>query len=209
MEEVMKKLILVYLITTIVSVGQTVYKVEPGSKGNSIILEIENASTEETINGIRVNLANQISSLRFRKTEQKIEQITKTEEAEFMFDVEREVTPNKIDTIKFIVTGTNGVMEEKEILISYTIPAEFKLEQNYPNPFNPTTKIEYQLPKDGRVTIKVFNVLGQEVRTLLDEVKSAGYYTIEFKSNGLSSGIYFYSLFTENYKMIKKMVLLK
>ncbi|MBS3945057.1 MAG: T9SS type A sorting domain-containing protein, partial [Melioribacter sp.] len=149
------------------------------------------------------------SSLRFRKTEQKIERIEKRVEAEFMFDVEREVASNKIDTLKFIVTGANGIMEEKEILIGYTIPAEFKLEQNYPNPFNPSTKIEYQLPKDGRVTIKVFNVLGQEVRTLLDEVKSAGYYTIEFKSNGLSSGIYFYSLFTENYKMIKKMVLLK
>lgn len=205
----MKKLLIVFLLTAIINIGQTVYKVEPGSKGNSIILEIENASNEETINGIRVNLANQISSLRFRKTEQKIEQIEKRAEAEFMFDVEREVTSNKIDTLKFIVTGSNGIMEEKEILVGYTIPAEFKLEQNYPNPFNPTTKIEYQLPKDGRVTIKVFNVLGQEVRTLLDEVKSAGYYTIEFKSNGLSSGIYFYSLFTENYKMIKKMVLLK
>ncbi len=205
----MKKLLIVFLLTAIINIGQTVYKVEPGSKGNSIILEIENASNEETINGIRVNLANQISSLRFRKTEQQIKQIEKRAETEFIFDVEREVTSNKIDTLKFIVTGANGIMEEKEILIGYTIPTVYKLEQNYPNPFNPTTKIEYQLPKDERVTIKVFNILGQEVRTLLDEVKSAGYYTLEFKSNSLSSGIYFYSLYTENYKMIKKMVLLK
>ncbi len=205
----MKKLILVYLLTTIVAIGQTVYKVEPGSKGNTIILEIENAGSEQILNEIRVNLANQISSLRFRKTEERIKRIEKRAEAEFIFDVEREVASNKIDTLKFIVTEANGILEEKEILIGYTIPSEYKLEQNYPNPFNPTTKIEYQLPKDGRVTIKIFNVLGQEVRTLLDEVKSAGYYTLEFKSNSLSSGIYFYSLFTENYKMIKKMVLLK
>ena len=205
----MKKLIIVFLFTTIVSVGQTIYKVEPGSKGNTIILEIENAGSEQILNGIRVNLASQISSLRFRKTEERIERIEKRAEAEFMFDVEREASLNKIDTLKFIVTGSNGIMEEKEILIGYTIPAVFKLEQNYPNPFNPSTKIEYQLPKDGRVAIKVFNVLGQEVRTLVDEIKEAGYYTIEFNSNGLSSGIYFYSLFTGNYKMIKKMVLLK
>lgn len=205
----MKKLIIVFLLTTIITIGQTVYKVEPGSKGNTILLEIENESEAQSINGIRVNLANQISSLLFRKTEERIERIEKRAEAEFKFDVEREVSSNKIDTLKFIVTGSNGIIEEKEILIGYTIPTVFKLEQNYPNPFNPSTKIEYQLPADGRVTIKVFNVLGQEVRTLLDEVKSAGYYTIEFKCNGLSSGIYFYSLFTENYRMIKKMVLLK
>ncbi|MBS3944545.1 MAG: T9SS type A sorting domain-containing protein, partial [Melioribacter sp.] len=85
----------------------------------------------------------------------------------------------------------------------------FKLEQNYPNPFNPSTKIEYQLPKDGRVTIKVFNVLGQEVRTLLDEVKSAGYYTVEFNAKGLPSGVYIYGITTGEYSLFKKMILIK
>lgn len=205
----MKKLMIVFFLTTIVTIGQTVYKVEPGSKGNTIILEIENASNEQTISGITVNLTKQNSSLHFNKTEQKIEHLSKSVETEFIFDVEREVATNRIDTLKFIVTGNNGILEEKVILIGYTIPTEFKLAQNYPNPFNPTTKIEYQLPKDGRVIIKVFNVLGQEVRTLVDEIKEAGYYNIEFNSFGLSSGVYFYSLFTENYQSIKKMVLLK
>ncbi|NMB80485.1 MAG: T9SS type A sorting domain-containing protein [Ignavibacteria bacterium] len=205
----MKKLIIVFFLTTIVTIGQKVYKVEPGSKGNVIILEIENASNEQTISGITVNLTKQISSLHFTKTEQKIEHLSKNVEAEFEFDVERDVSTNRIDTLKFIVTGNNGILEEKVILIGYTIPTEFKLSQNFPNPFNPATKIEYQLPKDGRVIIKVFNVLGQEVRTLVDEIKEAGYYNIEFNSFGLSSGVYFYSLSTENYQSIKKMVLLK
>lgn len=209
MEEEMKKLIIVFFLTTIVTIGQKVYKVEPGSKGNVIILEIENASNEQTISGITVNLTKQISSLHFTKTEQKIEHLSKNVEAEFEFDVERDVSTNRIDTLKFIVTGNNGILEEKVILIGYTIPTEFKLSQNFPNPFNPATKIEYQLPKDGRVIIKVFNVLGQEVRTLVDEIKEAGYYNIEFNSFGLSSGVYFYSLSTENYQSIKKMVLLK
>ena len=205
----MKRLIIVFLFPTIVSIGQTIYKVEPGSKGNSIILEIENESDAQTINGITVNLTKRIPSLRFRKVEKKIGHLAKTEEAEFVFDVEREVASNKIDTLKFIVTGDNGIMEEKEILIGYTVPTEFKLEQNYPNPFNPSTKIEYQLPKDGGVTIKVFNILGQEVRTLLSEVKLAGYYAVEFNAKGFPSGVYIYGIITGEYRSFKKMVLLK
>lgn len=205
----MKKLIILLLLTAIVTNGQTVYKLEPGSKGNSIILEIENGRNEQSIIGIKVHLINPISTLRFRNTEERIERIEKRADAEFVFDVEREVSSSRIDTLKFIVTGNNGILEEKAILIGYIIPTEFKLAQNYPNPFNPTTKIEYQLPKDGRVKIKVFNVLGQEVRTLLDEVKLAGYFSLELNAQGLSSGVYFYSLFAENYKSIKKMVLLK
>lgn len=205
----MKKLIIVFLFTTITSTGQTVYKVEPGSKGNTIILEIENADSEQILNGITINLSNQISSLRFRKTEERIERIEKRAEAEFKFDVGREVSSNKIDTLRFIVTGSDGIIEEKEILIGYTVPTVFNLEQNYPNPFNPSTKIEYQLPKDGRVTIKVFNILGQEVKTILDETRVAGYYAEDFNAKGLPSGVYIYGIITGEYRSFKKMILLK
>jgi hypothetical protein len=205
----MKKQILIFLLTTIVSIGQPVHKVEPGSKGNSIVLEIENECNEQTINGITVNLAKQISSLHFRKTEERIERIEKTAEAEFIFDVERTAALNRIDTLKFIVTGINGIMEEKEILIGYEIPVEFKLWQNYPNPFNPTTKIDYQLPRDGRVVIKVYNIIGEEVKTLLDENKLAGYYSVEFIAKGFPSGVYIYGIITSEYRSFKKMVLLK
>ena len=102
------------------------------------------------------------------------------------------------------------------------IPSEFILEQNYPNPFNPNTIIRYQLPETGFVTLKVFDVLGNEVARLVNEEKTAGSYEIEFNSHsdesqnlpagrqGLSSGIYFYQLKVEN-KFIetKKLVLMK
>ncbi len=73
-------------------------------------------------------------------------------------------------------------------------PTSFELAQNYPNPFNPSTVINYQLPTDGHVTLKVFDILGREVRTLVNEVKNAGSYEIKFDASSLASGIYFYRL---------------
>ena len=74
------------------------------------------------------------------------------------------------------------------------IPASFSLEQNYPNPFNPTTRIKYQIPNSGRVLLRVFDLLGREVRTLVDETKSPGLYEVTFDAKGLASGVYFYRL---------------
>ena len=86
---------------------------------------------------------------------------------------------------------------------------EFKLHQNYPNPFNPSTKISYQIPELSFITIKVFDVLGNEVATLVNEEKPAGNYEINFNAFDMASGIYFYRLKTESYLETKKMIFLK
>jgi hypothetical protein len=92
-------------------------------------------------------------------------------------------------------------------------PTEFILEQNYPNPFNPNTVISYQLPVSSEVTLKVFDVLGNEIATLVDEYKPAGTYEAEFNTSSInyfpSSGVYFYQLRAGEYTAVKKMVLLK
>ncbi|MEP0861174.1 MAG: T9SS type A sorting domain-containing protein [Ignavibacterium sp.] len=85
----------------------------------------------------------------------------------------------------------------------------YSLEQNYPNPFNPSTKISWQSPVGGHQTLKVYDVLGNEVATLIDEEKSAGFYEIEFNASQLASGIYFYRLKAGSFVETKKMVLLK
>jgi hypothetical protein len=92
-----------------------------------------------------------------------------------------------------------------------TIPTEYKLEQNYPNPFNPSTIISFQLPVAGNVTLKVFDVLGREVATLVDEYRNAGSYNVEFRIENLelSSGIYFYQLKAGEFLETKKMIHLK
>jgi hypothetical protein len=89
------------------------------------------------------------------------------------------------------------------------VPANYELDQNYPNPFNPTTQINYSVPKNGFVTLKVYNVLGQEVATLFSGVQRAGNYAATFDGTRYASGVYFYRLQAGNVSMTKKLVLMK
>jgi hypothetical protein len=89
------------------------------------------------------------------------------------------------------------------------IPSGFLLYQNYPNPFNPTTSIKFDLPKETNVSLKVYNTLGEEVSSLVNQVMSAGSHIIEFNGSKLSSGMYFYKLKAGEYVQAKKMILIK
>ncbi|MBK8552938.1 MAG: T9SS type A sorting domain-containing protein [Ignavibacteria bacterium] len=108
-------------------------------------------------------------------------------------------------------TDFNGNFEyfnlSNEVVVG--IPASYDLSQNYPNPFNPTTNINYEIPFDGKVSLKIFDMSGKEVASLVNEVKTAGYYTYNFNASSLSSGVYFYSLSANNFTATKKMMLLK
>lgn len=89
------------------------------------------------------------------------------------------------------------------------IPSSFTLEQNYPNPFNPATVIKYSIPEEAKVQLKIFNALGQEVSSLVNELQQAGSYKISFNAKNLSSGIYFYTISAGKYTSTRKMVLIK
>ncbi|MGB5848676.1 MAG: T9SS type A sorting domain-containing protein, partial [Ignavibacteriaceae bacterium] len=95
-------------------------------------------------------------------------------------------------------------------IVVVSVPVEgYSLEQNYPNPFNPTTKIRFELPVDGIVTIKIFDAFGQEINTILNELKKADVYEIGFNGSNLASGVYIYRLQVNGYLESKMMVLLK
>lgn len=87
-----------------------------------------------------------------------------------------------------------------------TVPSGFRLSQNYPNPFNPTTVIRYELPASGDVRLSVYDILGREVRMLVNEKQAAGSYEVKFDASGLASGVYLYRLtsgpFVETHKMV-------
>jgi len=89
------------------------------------------------------------------------------------------------------------------------IISDYKLYLNYPNPFNPATVIQFDLPKAGLVNLSVFDVLGRELRTLVNEQKQAGSYRVNFSAKGLSSGVYFYRIQSGSYVSVKKMILMK
>jgi hypothetical protein len=117
----------------------------------------------------------------------------------------------------YIFAGTNGnsvwrrslseILETKKI--SLNIPSVFSLSNNYPNPFNPVTRIDFDIPKNGFVSLKVFDVLGREVQTLINENKEAGRYSVDFNGSDLTSGVYFYRLESEGFSDVKRMVLIK
>ena len=97
-----------------------------------------------------------------------------------------------------------GIKNEQSI-----IPIVWKLEQNYPNPFNPSTTIKYQVPKAGYVSLKIYDILGREIKTLVNENKDVGYYEVRFDAVRFPSGVYIYELRSKDYLSDKKMMLLK
>jgi len=104
--------------------------------------------------------------------------------------------------------GTSKIVAQTEVEVNFT-PGKFELMNNYPNPFNPSTVISYQLPIESNVLLKVFNVLGDEVATLVNGQQTAGAHSVNFNASDLSSGIYFYTIEAGSFTATKKMILTK
>jgi hypothetical protein len=113
--------------------------------------------------------------------------------------------PDSLYVLYNIGGGTVGMQNEE----TEEIPTSYSLVQNFPNPFNPTTTIQFSLPQAGDVSLKIYNLLGEEVKTLVNEYKEIGNHSVQFNANNLASGIYFYRLQAENFVETKKMILLK
>ncbi|MEJ2616226.1 MAG: T9SS type A sorting domain-containing protein [Ignavibacteriaceae bacterium] len=110
---------------------------------------------------------------------------------------------------EFILDNLELISNTTSVLTTDKIPEKFVLNQNYPNPFNPTTTIEFYLPKQSQVMLNVFNTLGQQVKSLINEDLSSGKHSVRFDASGLSSGVYLYRFQTNNFHVIKKMILAK
>jgi len=106
--------------------------------------------------------------------------------------------------LAYASTIVTDVSDEQEI-----IPTVYKLNQNYPNPFNPSTVISWQLPVSSHVLLKIYDILGNEVATLVDENKETGFYETRFDGSSLASGMYIYRLSTGAYVSTKKMLMIK
>jgi hypothetical protein len=111
-----------------------------------------------------------------------------------------------------LVPRTNtdfGTLTGVAVTQTEIVPGTFSLEQNYPNPFNPSTTIQYGIPQGGLVTLKVYNVIGQEVATLINQQQNAGIYSVNFDASRLSSGMYLYRITSGNFTQVKRMMLIK
>jgi len=127
---------------------------------------------------------------------------------EFEFSFVKEVVSIDFDPDNWILNQATNITEVEEDNISET-PSVYFLTQNYPNPFNPNTKIRYSIPQSSNVAIKVFDILGNEIETLVNGEKQTGTYEITWYADGLPSGVYFYQLRAREFVETKKMVLMK
>ncbi len=206
----MKTMIFVLLLIAVAG-AQTVYDLQPGTKGNQIKLTVANISDKNNADNVIVNLLRKSPALNFENETDTISIIEATQEKEatFRFEVKRNAPVNTKDSIEFSIGDVNGIMMMKTFVFNFLAPSEFRLEQNFPNPFNPATTIQYQLPAAANVTLKIYDILGSEVATLINEKQDEGYKEVKFNANRYASGMYIYRLTAEKYVSTKKLLLLK
>ncbi len=213
--DILKKLIVVLILVNTVLNAQKIYELPLNSEGNIIKLGVVNSSDVDMEN-IRVSAVEYPEWIKFGNDWQSLDVIKAGERslASFIFDVTSQAPLNTEEKIKFIVSSNKGMLWQKEIKIVTELPKEFSLEQNYPNPFNPETTISYQLPEDSKVTIKIFDILGKEVHTLISENQAAGIHKQIWNASNFASGLYVYQLIAESVSgeqkvFRKKMMLVK
>jgi hypothetical protein len=184
---------LVLLVSTALS--QEAYKIPFASEGNTIELAIANTSSATAIR-VTAEAVDTPSWVRFGQRVVGLERVGPGEEksATFTFSLDKLAPVDQQQSLSFIIRSATGESWTKEIKIQVAPPDRFELFQNYPNPFNPTTTICYQLTNDSRVTLKIYNLLGQEVFTLVDAQKQAGYHQEVLNASRLASGMYVYRI---------------
>jgi hypothetical protein len=198
METAMTRFVTLVLLAS-TAISQEAYKVPFASAGNTIELTIANTSPIAA-SQVFVEATDMPSWVKFSQTSVTINQLKAKEEkpALFSFSVDKLAEVGKDQTLSFVVRANTGQSWTKEIKIQVAPPDKFELFQNYPNPFNPTTTISYQLTRDSKVSLKVYNLLGQEVATLVDEQKPAGYHQEVFDASRYASGMYIYRIVYTN-----------
>ncbi len=192
-------LLLLCCLAAFAAIGQTVYSIPANTKGNQLTLTVANESVTTGAMNVLVTLQKHPPAISFKNGSRIIKVLPAGKEADvlFTFDVDRDAKLNTKDTLDFLISDRTGSTWTKSIIVSYTGPQEYKLEQNFPNPFNPSTTIYYQLPFDSKVTLKVYDMLGREVRTLVDQEQQAGYKDVRFDAFNVATGAYFCRLHAE------------
>jgi len=194
----MKSIIAVLLLVSI-SFSQEAYKIPFASEGNTVELTIANTSST-TATRVTTEATGTPSWLKFSQRIVAIDQVKPKEEkaVTFTFSLDKLAPVNQQQSLSFVIKSATGESWTKEIKVTVVPPEKFELFQNYPNPFNPTTTICYQLTNDSKVNLKVYNLLGQEVTTLVDGEKLAGYHQEVLNASQFASGMYIYRIIYTN-----------
>jgi hypothetical protein len=211
------KTIITLLIFTSFASAQQAYEIPfpegtGKSKGNIIELSVANTSAL-TAEQVKVEVANAPGWITFARKDTVISSLKSKEEqtASFTFSVGKAAEVNKEQTLAFSITTKSGETWTKEIKVKVAPPATYELFQNYPNPFNPTTVISYQLSEVSNVSLKVYDILGREILTIVNEQQEPGYYQRAFNAHSYASGMYVYQMIAtdgQNHKHAFRMKML-
>jgi len=199
--------------------GQAVYELVPGSKNNLFELSLTN-NTKSNFQSVIVTVQEEPDWAEFSNNEMSFKNIKTSEKqtAQFYFNISDNAPIGEEASIKFRIADNTNRSWNKTYNVKVTPPKVFEVYQNYPNPFNPSTTIKYSIPQDAFVTIKVFNVLGEEVTVLVNKEMKTGIHEAVFDASSvsrrISSGFYFYIVEAKGmdgtkYFDTKKMILLK
>jgi hypothetical protein len=178
-----------FVIVCAAGYAQTVYEIVPGSKNNLFELSLAN-NTKSNFQSVNVNVQEAPVWVEFSSNELSFNNIKTSEKqtAQFYFNISDNAPIGEETIIKFRITDNTNRSWFKSYNIKVTPPKVFEVYQNYPNPFNPSTTIKYSIPQDAFVTIKVFNVLGEEVSVLVNKEMKTGIHEVVFDATNLSSG---------------------
>ncbi len=199
-----------------IAIAQTdsTFTIPFASKGNTIDLTVANTSKINT-QSVNVSVSNAPNWIKFDSAQQTIKSLAASAEqaTTFSFAVDKSAPVGKVQTLTFSITANNQTWT-KNIAIKVAAPQTYTFFQNYPNPYNPTTIISYELSKDSRVSLKIYDILGREVMMLADEQQPAGYYQKTLNAQRLASGVYLYRLIAtddqnNHHVFQKKMLMIK
>jgi hypothetical protein len=195
--------------------SQQVYIIPFASTGNTIELVVTNTA-QMAVAGVKVTATNVPTWLKFEGLEQKVGLLKPGQEAPatFSFSVDKMAPVKQNQTLKFVISAPTGETRQtdsgqtwtKEITIAVSSPERFEVFQNYPNPFNPSTTISYQLTTNSKVSLKIFNMLGQEVASLVEGDRQAGYHQEMWDAGRFSSGMYVYQVIASDEQGTKQVV---
>jgi len=191
----MKTLVALLAVVGSVALGQTTYQLPFASAGNTIELAVANTAAMP-LAGVKIEATDLPSWLKFAASEQRIALLKAQQEipATFTFSVDKTAPVQKSQTLKFVISSPTGEKWMKEITVAVAAPEKFEVFQNFPNPFNPSTTISYELTANSKVNLKIFNMLGQEVASLVDGDRLAGYHQEVWDATRCSSGVYVYQV---------------
>jgi len=171
------------------------YVIPFASEGNRIELAVENRAASTSSN-VTVEVTNSPSWITFPSTKKTIPDLRAQTEmaASFPFSVDKTAPVGKTDHLTFLISLPNGQSWQKDITVSVGPPDRFELFQNYPNPLNPATTISYQLTSPSKVQLVIYNLLGQQVITLVNGEREAGFHQETWNASFLASGLYIYRI---------------